>query len=130
QRPSVRMCAGSEGWSAPSLYCWSVCGALANFRTIYPTFGSTTKLQHILAISRCLLRQVLQQLLHSFDKRRELIWILLRKRFINLQGLFKCLSRLLWSVLGTLQNSQIVECCGDVRQISFRLFVRQITVNF
>ena len=41
------MCAGGEGWSAPSLYCWSVCGALANFRTIYPTFGSTTKLQHI-----------------------------------------------------------------------------------
>src|ERR1700722_10605580 len=72
---------------------------------------------------------LLQQLFHPLDKRRELIWILLRKRFINLQGLFKSLPRLLWSVLGPIQNTQIVERRGDVRQISLRLFLRQLTVN-
>ena len=46
--------------------------------------------------SEGLLRQVLQQFLHPLDKRRELIWILLCKSFINLQGLFKCLPRILW----------------------------------
>ena len=76
-----------------------------------------------------LLRQVLQQLLHPLNKRRELIWILLRKRFINLQGLFKSLPRLRWSVLGPIQNTQIVERRGDVRQISLRLFLRKLAVG-
>src|SRR6516164_8981342 len=81
------------------------------------------------AESEGLLRQVLQQLLHPLDKRRELIWILLRKSFINLQGLFKCLARILRSVLGAIQNTQIVERRGDERQISLRLFLRQLTVD-
>src|SRR6516165_1821974 len=59
--------------------------------------------------SEGLLRQGLQQLFHPLDKRRALIWILLRKSFINLQDLFKCLTRLRWSVLGAIQNTQIVE---------------------
>ena len=59
--------------------------------------------------SEGLLRQLLQQLLHPLDERRELIWILLRKSFINLQDLFECLARILRSVLGVIQNTQIVE---------------------
>ena len=59
--------------------------------------------------SDTLLRQVCQQLLYPLNERRELIWILLRKSFINLHGLFKCLPRLRRSVLGAIQNSQIVE---------------------
>ena len=67
--------------------------------------------------------QVLQQRRQPLNKRRELVWVLLCKSFINFQGLFKCLSRLLWPVLGTIQNTQIVERRGDVRQISRRLFL-------
>src|SRR5208337_1699913 len=76
-----------------------------------------------------LLRQVRQQLLYPLNKRRELIWILLRKRFINLHGLFKCPPRLRWSVPGAIQNTHVVERRGDVRQISLRLFLCQLTVD-
>jgi hypothetical protein len=80
-------------------------------------------------IRGCLLREALQEFLHSLDKRQELIRILPRKRFVNIKGLFKSLPRLLRLVLGTVQNTQVVERRGDVRQISFRLFLRQPTVN-
>jgi len=80
--------------------------------------------------SDTLLWQVRQQLLYPLNKRRELIWILLRKSFINLHGLFKCHPRLRWSVPGAIQNTQIVERRGDVRQISLRLFLRQLAVDF
>jgi hypothetical protein len=36
------------------------------------------------AVSGCLLREVLQEFLDSLDKRRELIWIVLRERFVNI----------------------------------------------
>jgi len=36
---------------------------------------------------------------------------------------------LYWSVLGAIQNTQIVERRCDVRQISLRLFLHQLTVN-
>jgi hypothetical protein len=59
------------------------------------TKRKTAHTQKKLILPDSLLRQVLQQLLHPLNKRRELIWILLRKIFINRQGLFKCLPRLL-----------------------------------
>src|SRR5215470_5262776 len=95
-----------------------------------PTENSTRVIDAIqVHESEGLLRQVLQQLLHPLDKRRQLIWILLRKSFINLQGLFKCLPRILRSVLGAIQNAQIVERRGDVRQIGLSLFLRKLAVN-
>src|ERR1700726_3159353 len=79
--------------------------------------------------SDTLLRQLLQQLFHPLNKREELIWVLLRTSIINFHGLFKCLSRLLRSVFCAIQNAQIVERRGDVRQINLRLFLGQLTVN-
>ena len=39
--------------------------------------------------SDSLLWQVFQQRRHPLNKRRELVWVLLCKSFINVQGLFK-----------------------------------------
>ena len=36
------------------------------------------------AVSGCLLWEVLQEFLDSLNERRELIWIVLRKRFVNI----------------------------------------------
>jgi len=47
QRPSVLECGGCEGWSTAPLHSRSVRRDELNFRSSTPSFGSTTKLQHI-----------------------------------------------------------------------------------
>jgi hypothetical protein len=47
QRPSVLECGGCEGRSTAPLHSRSVRCDELNFRSSTPTFGSTTKLQHI-----------------------------------------------------------------------------------
>jgi hypothetical protein len=47
QRPGVRKCGGCEGRSTAPLHSRAVRGDELNYRSSTPTFGSTTKLQHI-----------------------------------------------------------------------------------
>jgi hypothetical protein len=73
--------------------------------------------------------QFLEQFLHPLDIGRELFWILLCIGFVNLQCFLECPPGLFCLVLITIKNSQVVECQRDVRQIDFRIFLRQLTVG-
>ena len=64
------------------------------------------------------IRQLREQIFHPPDIRRESLWILFCKAFVNLQRLGVFLARLLHPALVAIKNPQIVERPSHVRLIS------------